>query len=138
MSDQIGHSAITYHYRLYDAAGVLLYAGVTTSMKRRLAEHRRKYWYSEVARVETDEYPARWRAMLAEFLGGHGRYGILPGGIGKGLAASMTDEELTEAAAHPTYARWSDGTLARQWGLPVMRIRSLRTASVTNHTSKES
>lgn len=144
MSDQIGRATITHLYRLYDSAGVLLYVGISTNVERRLAEHRMlKHWYRSVARVKTDEYESRWRAALAELSAGRGRHGIIPGGIGKGLAASMTDEELSEAAAHPAYACRSDGTLARQWGLPVMRIRSLRTASVTNHirkhpTSKES
>jgi|tagenome__1003787_1003787.scaffolds.fasta_scaffold20525752_3 hypothetical protein len=140
MSDQIGRNATTYHYRLYDAAGSLLYAGITTSVERRIAEHRPKRWYIEVASIETDEYPTRWRAVLAECVTGHGRYGLLPGGIGKGLAASMTDAELAEAAAHPAYRRWNDGALARQWGVPVQRVRRLRStaapASVRNHTRK--
>jgi hypothetical protein len=126
VSDQIGSTRVTYHYRLYNAFDALLYAGVTTSVKRRLSEHQGKPWYKEVARVETDEYPARWRAMLAECVSGHGRHGVLPGGIGKKLAASMTEDELAEAAAHPAYARWADGSLARQWGLPVQLIRDLR------------
>lgn len=126
MSDQVGCGTATYLYRLYDAAGALLYAGITTSVERRLSEHRPKPWYAEVARVETDEYPTRWRAVLAEWTAGHGRHGVLSGGIGKGLAASMTPDELAEAAAHPAYARLADGTLARQWGLPVRQIRELR------------
>jgi len=131
VSDQIGSNKVTYHYRLYDASGALLYAGVTTSVTRRLTEHRGKPWYGEVARVEADEHPARWRAMLAECAAGKGRHGVLPGGIGKRLAASMTEAELAEAAAHPVYARWADGSLARQWGLPVQQIRELRASSAS-------
>ena len=126
MSDQIGRGRATYLYRMYDQAGALLYAGITTSVKRRLEEHRPKCWYREVARIETDEYPTRWRAALAECTSGHGRYGTLPGGIGKGLAASMSEMELAEAAAHPVYANLSDGSLARQWGISVQKIRELR------------
>lgn len=126
MSDQIGRDTVTYLYRLYDSSGALLYAGITTNVTRRIAEHRPKPWFAEVARVETDEYPARWRAALAECLTGHGRHGVLPGGIGKGLAASMTPGELAEAASHPVYSKWSDGALARQWGMPVQSVRELR------------
>jgi hypothetical protein len=131
MSDQIGRATVTHLYRLYDSAGALLYAGISTNVDRRLSEHRMsKRWYRSVARVETDEYQSRWRAALAELSAGRGRHGIIPGGIGKGLVANMTDEELSEAAAHPAYARRSDGTLARQWGLPVRQIRELRTRAI--------
>jgi hypothetical protein len=125
VSDQIGCGKVTFLYRLYDASDDLLYAGITTSVERRLSEHRPKHWYAQVTRVEVDEFPSRWRAVLAECLAGHGRHGVLPGGIGKGLAASMTESELAEAAAHPVYARWTESSLARQWGLPVQRIREL-------------
>ena len=130
MSDQIGRAATTHLYRMYDSTGLLLYAGITTNVERRLSEHRSsKTWYRSVARVETDEYGSRWRAALAELSAGRSRHGVIPGGIGKGLAASMTDAELTEAAAHPTYARLADGILARQWRLPVQKIRELRAAA---------
>jgi hypothetical protein len=127
VSDQIGRNKRTYLYRLYDISGALLYAGITTSVKRRLAEHRMlKQWYPDVARIETDEYPSRWRAALAELSVGHGRHGRLPGGIGKVMAGSMTEAELAEAASHPAYASWASGVLARQWGIPVHRVRELR------------
>lgn len=127
MSDQIGVDRTTHLYRLYDASDALLYAGIATDVKRRLAEHRSsKSWFGQVARVEAEEYASRWRAALAELSAGRGRYGHLPGGIGKKMATSMTEQELSEAAVHPAYAKWSDGILARQWGLPVQLIRELR------------
>jgi predicted GIY-YIG superfamily endonuclease len=67
VSDQIGHTSRCHLYRLRDASGALLYVGVTTDVNRRLAEHRMsKSWAEEIARVEVDDYPSRWRAALAE------------------------------------------------------------------------
>jgi hypothetical protein len=129
MSDQIGRGTATYLYRLYDSSDELLYVGVTTNVERRMSEHRPKPWYARVARFQVDEYPTRWRAVLAECVAGHGQHGILPGGIGKAMAASMAREELTEAAAHPAYAHLTDGLLARQWGIPVQHVRELRQPS---------
>lgn len=127
MSDQIGHDKPCFMYRLYDSTGRLLYAGSTTDVKRRMAEHKMsKFWYADVSRVEADEYPSRWRAALAERDTGRGKYGGLPGGISKGIAAAMSDEELMEALSHPAYADWGSEAIARTWGIKIGKVRELR------------
>lgn len=129
MSDQIGHDKTWYVYRMYDIGGRLLYAGSTTSVPRRAAEHRPRAWYQEVSRVEVDEYQGRWRAALAERVAGPGRHGGLRGGIGKALAAAMNDEELAEAMSHAAYAKEGNEALARAWGISIHRVRQLRRAA---------
>lgn len=128
MSDQIGHNKPCYVYRLYGRFGDLLYVGSTTDVKRRMAEHRiSKSWARrEVFRIEVEEYSSRWRAALAERAAGRGTYGQLRGGIGKGMAAVMTDEELLEALAHPVYDRMGDEEISHRWGMRVTKVRELR------------
>ncbi|MFL4491586.1 hypothetical protein ACJ6WD_10035 [Streptomyces sp. VTCC 41912] len=126
MSDQIGHDRTWYVYRMYDVGGCLLYAGSTTSVPRRTAEHRPSAWFRHVSRVEVDEYQGRWRAALAERAAGPGRHGGLRGGIGKSLAASMCDEELTEAMSHAAYAKETNEALSRAWGVSIHKVRQLR------------
>lgn len=129
MSDQIGRDVTTHVYQLFDGAGGLLYTGIATDVKRRLAEHRMsKNWYSEVARVDTATYSCRWRAALAELSSGRGKYGVIGGGIGRKMAASMTDDELAEASRHRVYSRLTDVSLARHWGISVSAIRHIRSS----------
>lgn len=54
-------------YRLYDAAGVLLYVGITDRGPARLVEHyRSKPWFGQVTRVEFERYPTRKICELRE------------------------------------------------------------------------
>lgn len=54
-------------YRQYDAAGDLLYIGITNEWDRRAGEHGRlSPWWSEVARVTHESFPDRASAMQAE------------------------------------------------------------------------
>lgn len=55
-------------YRFYDAAGVLLYVGVTSNFPGRWQEHKRKAnWWSAASHVEvTDRYPHMNAALDAE------------------------------------------------------------------------
>ena len=125
MGDQIGSNVPWFAYRLYGANNRLLYSGSTNNLERRFYEHRGHRWWADIARVEVDEFPSRWRAALAERLAGKGEHGWIRAGIGKGIAASMTDEELVEAIQHPAYARFGDISIANRWGIPVAKIRRL-------------
>lgn len=54
-------------YRLYDAAGRLLYVGITWNPVRRWEKHKRlKSWWSEVARAVVEVYPNEGQALDAE------------------------------------------------------------------------
>jgi hypothetical protein len=53
-------------YRFYDSAGVLLYVGLSMSLEGRLAKHRRKPWWPEVARTELEWFDGREAAKDAE------------------------------------------------------------------------
>lgn len=106
---------------------MLLYSGSTNNTDRRLAEHRLKAWYAQVDRIEITEHRSRWRAALEERATGRGQHGSIRGGIGQRLAAFMTDEDLVEALSHPTYKRLSNVEMAMRWGIPVAKIRVLRT-----------
>lgn len=59
-----------YHvYRCYDADDQLLYVGVTTDMRQRHTEHAgQKEWYSEVARIETEEFDSGDEAAEREMV----------------------------------------------------------------------
>lgn len=129
MGDQIGRNQPWYLYRALDADGALLYAGSTNCLERRWQEHHGTTWWPLVDHMDVDEFPSRWRAALAERVAGEGRYGTLRGGIGRGLASSMTTAELVEAMQHPAYARESAKWLACRWGLPVALIRQLRSVT---------
>lgn len=57
-----------YLYRLRDAAGRLLYVGVTWNPRARMAEHRRynSVWFAAVDDVSMTEYATRHEAERAE------------------------------------------------------------------------
>ncbi|MFW6033939.1 MAG: hypothetical protein ACOC9R_02285, partial [bacterium] len=119
-----------YHYRIYDRDGVLLYSGSACDVPRRLQEHRYlgwgRHWWAQVDRIEQDEYPTVWQALLAERSTGPGKHGKLFAGIGPKMAARMTGDELAIAATHPAYASLRDRDLAEKWRMPVMRIHEIR------------
>jgi hypothetical protein len=63
-------------YRLYDAAGYLLYIGVSNDPTRRWREHRKEmFWWREVDRHDRQWYPTEREADAAE------REAILPAGV---------------------------------------------------------
>ena len=54
-------------YRLYDAGDVLLYVGITSSLKVRMTQHVvDKPWWGDVARKTVRWYPVRKEAATAE------------------------------------------------------------------------
>ncbi|MBZ6250357.1 GIY-YIG nuclease family protein [Streptomyces olivaceus] len=64
--DQRAHEPAAL-YRLNNAAGTLLYVGVTNNPERRFAQHRdTKDWWPQVAEKTVDWYPSRARALAEE------------------------------------------------------------------------
>ena len=60
-------SAPTDLYRMFDAAGRLLYVGISYSAPRRMIAHRRRQdWWGLVGRIEIEKHPSREQAALAE------------------------------------------------------------------------
>lgn len=55
-------------YRCFDAAGRLLYVGMTACVLRRMQEHRVKDWWPRVASITVKHYPNRRTARNAERL----------------------------------------------------------------------
>jgi hypothetical protein len=54
-------------YRQFDAAGALLYVGVSTCIKARTASHKSTSpWFGEIARVDTETFPTHEAARAAE------------------------------------------------------------------------
>lgn len=54
-------------YRFYDAAGELLYVGITASLPSRLGGHRSdKPWWTEVANVRVEHFADRASVLQAE------------------------------------------------------------------------
>lgn len=54
-------------YRHFDAAGTLLYVGISYSALHRMAEHKQmSHWFWSIARVEVVAYKTREIAMRAE------------------------------------------------------------------------
>lgn len=55
-------------YRFYDAAGTLLYIGITMSPPRRFAAHRNsQWWWNQVASIDLEQFPCRANVLFAEF-----------------------------------------------------------------------
>lgn len=53
-------------YRHFDAAGRLLYVGISRSVTARLAQHAKSGWDHLIARVEIERFPTREDAERAE------------------------------------------------------------------------
>lgn len=54
-------------YRFYDAAGALLYIGVSLNPGRRFQQHAgEKTWWHEVSRIEIESFPDRAAVLAAE------------------------------------------------------------------------
>jgi len=53
-------------YRFYDSAGRLLYVGITMDLSRRLAKHRQRDWWPDVAEADYEYFPGREAAKSAE------------------------------------------------------------------------
>ena len=57
----------TQLYRHFDAAGVLLYVGISLSTVHRLSQHRDdSHWFDQIKRVEIEHFPTRKQAEIAE------------------------------------------------------------------------
>lgn len=60
-------AAATYLYRHFDAAGVLLYVGISLSAVVRLSNHRTaSSWSEQIATVTVEQFPTRGEAYEAE------------------------------------------------------------------------
>lgn len=60
---------VTHLYRHFDAAGRLLYVGISLSAIARLGEHKAAaHWFWHIARIEVTAYATRASAMKAERL----------------------------------------------------------------------
>lgn len=54
-------------YRFFDAAGTLLYVGITNHLPRRLGQHGEdKPWFAQASTVTVEHYPDRAAALTAE------------------------------------------------------------------------
>jgi predicted GIY-YIG superfamily endonuclease len=64
---EVGDETPTALYRFFNAAGRLLYVGITDHLKRRFEEHAaEKPWWPEVTRKTVQWYPTRTLAAEAE------------------------------------------------------------------------
>jgi hypothetical protein len=53
-------------YRLYNAAGELIYVGITERFGGRFSQHEHSQWWREVERIELEPHPTRAEAQAAE------------------------------------------------------------------------
>jgi hypothetical protein len=53
-------------YRHYDAAGRLLYVGISNCFARRMQEHFFSHWYDEIVRIAIERFPTYEAACEAE------------------------------------------------------------------------
>lgn len=53
-------------YRCYDATGVLLYVGISMHLDARLAKHRGRGWWPDVAEITVQWFDGREPAKAAE------------------------------------------------------------------------
>jgi GIY-YIG catalytic domain len=56
----------TLLYRFHDAAGHLLYVGITRRPAERWTRHRQSSWWSQIARLTTETFPSERAALAAE------------------------------------------------------------------------
>ena len=57
----------TYLYRYFDAAGVLLYVGITRSISKRSARHESiSSWFKEHTKMTVEIFPSQYAAAVAE------------------------------------------------------------------------
>lgn len=57
---------MVYLYRHFDAAGQLLYVGISLNHVARLSQHKKAPWVDRIARVEIEAHPSRADALKAE------------------------------------------------------------------------
>jgi GIY-YIG catalytic domain len=98
-------------YRMWSAAGALLYVGVTGNLAKRLDGHAEKRWYPLVATITLEWFPTRDAAEVAEaqaIVTEHPRVNIA------GRSA--------KAPSAPRLAGWPDGpvSLAEAVGLRIL------------------
>lgn len=68
MADHNAEQESTALYRHFDAAGSLLYVGISLCVVTRLRQHRRDaHWFTEIARIDVEWHPSREAACDAEF-----------------------------------------------------------------------
>ena len=64
---ELGDEIPTALYRLFDAAGTLLYIGISDNLKKCFAQHAAtKPWWPDVARRTVEWHPSRAEAAAAE------------------------------------------------------------------------
>lgn len=56
----------TQLYRHFNAAGELLYVGISINAARRSKEHNKSSWFGEVSRIEIEWFETRESALKAE------------------------------------------------------------------------
>lgn len=66
LAEHLGKTALLY--RFHDAAGTLLYVGVTVNPVMRWQQHKRKPWWAQVASVSVEEHPYTNAALDAELV----------------------------------------------------------------------
>lgn len=83
-------------YRHFDAAGELLYVGISLCAIGRLAQHRMdKQWYQDIARVEVEWLPDRDTALAAEKLAiqtERPRYNVVHAVFGRAQPVRIVDD----------------------------------------------
>lgn len=104
-------------YRLFNAAGALLYVGITSNLDERLKDHRsdkRKTWWPQVAQVTVEHHPTELDARRAESKAirseepawnKEGRVRLTPGAMREGLRwlrRRLDDEEAAIRAPRRT------------------------------------
>lgn len=101
-------------YRMFDAAGQLLYVGISARALGRWEAHRHdKSWWSEVDRITVEHFPSREEALAAEtaaIIAERPRYNIA-GAIGS--AALSVQEVLADELQRP--AATGLGSLIVKW-----------------------
>lgn len=53
-------------YKMHSHGGSIIYVGITSDVKRRLKQHAEKFWFGEVAWVETAQFETRAELEAAE------------------------------------------------------------------------
>lgn len=107
-AERCGIGVRTAAYRLYDADGAMVYAGVTCNVERRMWEHKGKSWWKQVARREVTWFDSRPDALLAE-----------RGTVIDALRNAHSDASLHAAIVLAGRVGWSKYMIANELKIPV-------------------
>lgn len=137
-----GSGRSTAVYMFYDAAGALLYVGITSQGPKRFSQHNRdKEWWPEVTTMRVEHYPSRDLAAAREkalIQSKHPRYNVIhqmTGSVRRGTQGAPKGKNRSKKASQQSAQRGlslapglqlnvNESGIGLRFGVPGPRISS--------------